>query len=169
MMSKTLEKEDLLFHVTHGLCRVSAVMAATTAASNEGSYALVPVSLNHGKVRFIIPQSSLENSGFSRLISVKQALAILEYFKTGNKKETEFGHAWTLAETIRSESCSKEPQKDKRKRQKLEHSVKGITGELAFVLNQSVGDMVGKIQKSLASSSPVNPLVLTVLANANTD
>ncbi len=168
-MNKPLEKEDLLFHVTHGLCRVSAVIAAAAAKPQEGSYSLVPVSLNHGKVRFIIPQSSLENSGFSRLISVKQALAILEYFKTGHKKESEFGHAWTLAETIRSESCSKEPQKDKRKRQKLEHSVKGITGELAFVLNNSVGDMVQKIQKNLAVSSAVNPLVLTVLANADTD
>lgn len=165
MMKKPIIKDDLLFHSVHGLCRVASINRAIPPS--EASYSLLPIPTNRAKVRFTIPLSSLENSGFSKLISVKQANAILEYFRTGEKKDSENGPAWILAEILRAESFSKDPAKDARKRQRLEQSVKGLAGELAFVLKLDMKETAAKIRKNLGSS--INPLVLTVLSNVDTD
>ncbi len=162
-MKDTIAKDDLLFHSVHGLCRVATV--TPSAQPKEVNYSLLPVSSNKGKVRFIIPESSLENSGFSKLISVKEANAILDYFKTGDKKDSECGQAWTLAETVWSESYGTEAVKDKKKRQLLERSVNGLVGELAFVLNSTLKQIAERIQRNLGAISKINPLVLTVLGN----
>ncbi len=166
-MKENIVIDDLLFHSVHGLCRVSAV--TPSAPSAEASYSLLPASSNRANVRFIVPESSLEESGFSKLISIREANAILEYFKTGDKKESECGQAWTQAMMIWSESSGKDLAKDTRKRQKLERSVKGLAGELAFVLQFTLKEIANRIQKNLGVISKINPLVLTALANVEKD
>ena len=166
-MKATIAKHDLLFHSTHGLCRVVAV--TESAQSAEISYSLLPVSSNRAKVRFIIPASSLENSGFSKPISVKEAHAILEYFKTGDKKDSECGQAWTQSVMIWTESCGKSSVKDARKRQRLERSVKGLASELAFVLKITAREIADRIQKNMGSIANINPLVLAALSNVEKD
>lgn len=166
-MKTTIAKHDLLFHSTHGLCRVVAVTQA--AESAEISYSLLPVSSNRAKVRFIIPASSLENSGFSKPISVKEAHSILEYFKTGAKKDSECGQAWTQSVMIWTESCGKSSVKDARKRQRLERSVKGLVSELAFVLKITAREIADRIQKNMGAVANINPLVLAALANVEKD
>lgn len=162
-MKESILKDDLLFHSVHGLCRVSQI--TRSGRPEEVSYSLLPVSSNKTKVRFVVPQSSMENSGFGKLISVPEANAILEYLKTGDKKDSECGQTWALAETVWSEATSKEPVKDSRKRQKLEQSVKGLAGELAYIFNITLKQVAVKIQRSLGSVSSINPLVLSALAN----
>lgn len=166
-MKETILKDDLLFHSTHGLCRVAAV--TLSARSKEADYLLLPVSANQGKVRFTIPGNSLESSGFSKLISVKEAQAILEYFKTGDKKDFKCSQAWAQAMTVCAESCGKELVKDKRQRQMLERSLKGLAGELALVLKLTLKEMAEKIQKNLEAFSKINPLVLTTLEAVSRD
>ncbi len=166
-IKETIAKDDLLFHSVHGLCRVASVSPG--AQSKESSYLLFPVPSNRAKARFTIPESLLVDSGFSKLISVKEANAILEYFKTGAKKASECGQAWTLASMIWSESLSKDPVKDTRKRQMLGRSVKGLAGEIAYVLKFTIKEVATKIQRNLGSPSKINPLVLTALANADDD
>ena len=166
-MKDAIFKDDLLFHSAHGLCRVEAVIH--DAKSEEISYSLLPVISNRGKIRFVIPQSSLEESGFGKPISVKEANAVLEYLKTGDKKDSESGQTWTLAAMIWSESHNKEILRDSRKRQRLERSVKGVAGELAFVLKVTLKEMTERIQRNLGAIANINPLVLTALANVNRD
>lgn len=162
-MKETIIKEDLLFHSVHGLCRVAEITRADQSA--ETRYSVLPVSKNLAKVRFIIPESSMEISGFSKLISTGEANAILEYFKTGDKKDSECGQTWMLAVLVWAESYNKEAVKDKRKRQRLEHAVRGLVSELAFVLNFTLKGMAERIQKNLGAIANINPLVLTALAN----
>lgn len=162
-----LAKDDLLFHATHGLCRVTAVTAS--GDSKEISYFLFPVSANRGKVRFIIPLSSFEESGFNKLISTKEANAILDYFKTGTKKESQSGQAWTQAVLVWSESSSGDRLKDKKRRQMLEEAIKSISAELAFALNQPAKETAQQILKNLGAPSKVNPLVTAVLSNVEND
>ncbi|MBI3313910.1 MAG: hypothetical protein HYZ83_06720 [Candidatus Omnitrophica bacterium] len=166
-MKETIVKDDLLFHSVHGLCRVSAVVQS--GQSKETSYALLPVLINRAKVRFVVPESSLESSGFSKLISSREADAILDYFKTGKKADSKCSQAWEQAVWIWSESYNKDSLKDARKRQKLERSVRGLSGELAYVLKMTVKEIAEKIRKNLGPVSQINPLVLTVLANADKD
>jgi RNA polymerase-interacting CarD/CdnL/TRCF family regulator len=156
-------KADLLFHSVHGLCRVAAV--TRPPVSPEVTYTLVPVAITHARVRFTVPLNSLESSGFNKLITPKQANAILEYFKTGQKKESAGGSAWLLAMMIWTESCSKESVKDVRKRQRLERSVNGLAEELALVLKTTAFDIAEKMQTNLAALTTINPLVLSALAS----
>ena len=163
-MKETVIKDDLLFHSAHGLCRVSEV--SQTRQSDDANYVILPVSANRAKVRFIVPESSLENSGFNKLISTKEAEAVLEYFKTGEKKPKKVGQVWEMAELICAESKSEETIKDSRKRQKLDQCVKGLAGEIAYVLKMTVPEVIQRMRKNLKSLSEVNPLVLTLMANA---
>ena len=166
-MTETIVKNDLLFHAVHGLCRVAAINRSVQA--KELSYTLLPVTNNKAKMRFVISESALKNAGFSKLISVKEGRAILEYFKTGKKEDSSDGQAWKLAMLIGSESCSKESVKDARKRQRVDSAVKGLTGELAFVLKMPLKEIAGTIRENLGRISDINPLVLTALTNIDKD
>ena len=167
-MTDTIAKNDLLFHPVHGLCRVST-MTRPEPPEEIPSYTLLPVSNNKAKVRFVVPGSALEESGFSKVISTADGNAILRYFKTGKKRKSEDSQAWKLAELIETEARSKDSIKDGRKRQQMDRAVKGLAGELAFVLELTVQEVVEKIQKNLEHASDVNPLVLTALANVEKD
>ena len=162
-MKAKVAKDDLLFHSVHGLCRVAAV--STPPSVPEISYTLIPVTLTHAKVRFTVPKNSLESSGFNKLIKTKDAKEILEYFRTGVKKNSAGGSAWLLAMTIWTEACSKESVKDVRRRQRLERSVHGLAEELALVLKTSAFEIAEKMQDNLSKMTVVNPVVLAALAS----
>ena len=166
-MTETIVKNDLLFHAVHGLCRVAAMTRSVQA--KELSYTLLPVTNNKAKIRFVIPESALKNSGFSKLVSAKEGHAILKYFKTGKKDDSKDSQAWKLAMLIGSESSSKESVKDARKRQQVDSAVKGLTSELAFVLKMTLKEIAGTIRGNLGRISDINPLVLTALTNIDKD
>ncbi len=161
---KAILKDDLFFHSVHGLCRVEAVTQQTK--SKETSYALVPVPSKRAKTQYIIPESSLAESGFSKLITLKNAKAILKYFETGEKKGSGDHPAWEAAELVMAESQNKSTVRDARKRQMLERSVKGLVGEIAYVFNTTLQETSNRIRKSLGSIPNINPLVLNALAHA---
>lgn len=160
-------KDDLLFHPAHGLCRIDAVTPASR--QQEISYALLPVSSDKGKVRFIIPQSAMNGSGFRKLLSRKEAQSILDYFKSGKKKPSAAGPSWELASTILTESSNREFVRDPRKRQLIEKSVQGLASELAFVLEVTSRDVAERIRKNLGPSAALHPMVSAALANVGKD
>jgi len=162
-MTDRIEKDNLFYHAVHGLCRVAEIHQKVPASGTQ--YVLLPVSNNPAKIRFVIPSGSLAASGFARLICAREAHSILEYFKTGAEKQTDPSHAWKQAAEIRLESCSKEPAKEARRRQRVDRAVRGLAGELAFVLKMTLSEIVEKIQKNLGLASDINPLVLAVLAD----
>lgn len=166
-MKTDIRKNDLLFHASHGLCRVTTI--SKSPASKEMDYSLLPVNTNHAKVRFVIPQSSFENSGFNKLISPKDAHSILEFFKTGKKKDSSSGQAWEVAEMISLESSRKDAVKDNKKQQRLSVCVKSLASELAFVLNTTVPEITEKMRKNLRAVSAIHPLVLNALVHADKD
>lgn len=163
MAKRKIIKDDLLFHSVHGLCRVDRI--TQSAPDRELSYILFPVSRNKAKVRFVIPEGSLEDSGFGLLISNKEAYAILEYFKRGGGKASGRSQAWQQAALIWFESCRKESVRDSRRRQRVDRAVRGLAGELAVVLKMTSKEIIETIKKSLGQISHINPLVLTSFAN----
>lgn len=165
VIKKTVRKDDLLFHAVHGLCRVTGV--SKRPASNEDDYALLPVSTNRAKVRFVISESSFESSGFNKLITAKDAHSILDYFRTREKKESRYGRAWQAAVMISSESERRDLVKDNRKQQRLSVSVRNLSSELAFVLNMKVPEITERIRKNLRAVSDIHPQVLHALACAD--
>ncbi len=164
-MSKKILKNEFLFHSVHGLCRVAAVKHA--APSTESSCSLTPVPQSRSRSRFTVPLDLLESSGFNRMISPKDALAILNYLKTGKKDKSAQGNAWNLAVTLRTESRSKEIIKDKRKGQQLSQLVRSLTNEMAIVMQSTYEEARIKIQENLAPDSDINPVILSALVNSN--
>ncbi len=159
--------DDLLFHSSHGLCRVSEITPASGAG--ETSYVLLPLLRNQSKSRFIIPAAMLADSGFNKLMSVREANSIMEYFKTGRKKDSDLSPTWAMAAMIHLESSSQETARDVRKRQKMAQCVKGLAGELAYVLQTTVKEICDAIRKNLELILTINPIVLVALSNAEND
>jgi RNA polymerase-interacting CarD/CdnL/TRCF family regulator len=160
----------LLYHPVHGLFLVSGTTTHQDQAGQDVlCYSLVPRISGPMKTRFIIPFSDIERSGFHEIISVKEANKLLKYLKAGNSATIQKNQTWNLAQNLLTCVEDKSKVKDQRKRQLLEHSVKGLVGELSFVFNMTLRDTADVIQKNLASSSTINPLVLTALANAGDD
>lgn len=164
-MAKQILKNELLFHSTHGLCRVATVTYA--APSIEASCSLITVPQSRSKSRFTVPLDLLSNSGFNRLVTPRDALAILDYLKTGEKKKSAQGNAWSMAETLRAEARSKEIIKDKRRGQELNQLVKSFANELTIALQSTLRETLAKIQESLEPLSKVNPVIITALTNAD--
>lgn len=164
-MLKKIRKNDLMFHSVHGLCRVAEIPKSATAAA--GNYSFVPVFQSRSKARFTVSREFLETAGFNKLISAKEANEILEYFKTGTKKASAVGGAWDLAVLLREESLSKEPMRDKRRAQKVNHSAKRLASEMAIVLQSTVREMADKIRENLEAVSKTNPMVLAALENVD--
>lgn len=179
MKTNEIEEGDLLYHAVHGLCRVEKLLKQRQEGKEVLCYALVPKIMTRMKTRFIIPAAGLEASGFHILVSRKRANEILDYLKNGECKEVSEAEVspktsspalphrtWDLAEVILSFSSGKFEAKDQRKRQMLERSVKGLVGELASVFNITPKEAAVKVQRSLGSSSKVNPSVLAALVHA---
>ena len=164
-MTTKILKNELLIHAVHGLCRVAEITKKTKDV--DAACALRPVSQSRSKARFTVPLDLLESSGFNRMVSSKDALEILEYLKTGKKKESAVGNAWTLAVTLRAEARSKDISKDKRKGQQLNSLVKSLTNELSIVLPATVPETLEKMQESLAPVSKINPLILAAFSNVD--
>lgn len=164
-MLKKIRKNDLMFHSVHGLCRVAEIPKG--GALPENNYSFVPVFRSRSKARFTVSKDFIETAGFNKLISAKEAAEILEYFKTGNKKDPAPGSAWELAVLLREESFSKEPQRDKRKVQRVSHSAKRLSNELAIVLQSTVREMADQIKQNLELVSKVSPMVAAALENVD--
>ena len=172
-MTRTLEIEEgeLLYHAVHGLCRMDEVIEQGQSGKKVRCYSLVPQPNNNKmKTRFVIEISQIEVSGFHPLVSLDEANKILDYLKPSSpKKVTGQNQTWELAQAILTFSQDAAAGKDQRKRQMLHQSVKGLLGELAYVMKLNLKDTAAKIQKSLGNSSKVHPLVATALEQASED
>lgn len=179
---RPIAEGDLLYHAVHGLCRVDEINKQIQSGKPALYYSLVPKAAGHMKTRFVIPAGDIEISGFHRLVSPVEANKILNYLKTGNKKTVSpavtpkdvappipQNQAWGLARTIVAFSHEKFEARDQRKRQMLERSAQGLVGELALVFKITLKETAAKVQKSLGSTSRINPSVLAALAEAGGD
>lgn len=164
-MSKKILKSELMFHGAHGLCRVTELTKKT--ATTSATCSLRSMSQSRSKARFTVPVDMLEAAGFNKLVSAKEAAAILDYFKTGDKKEFKQGHAWTVAIMLREESCSKVPMKDKLKARKLGVLVRSLVSELAIALQLTFDETIFKIKENLETVSKINPLILASLIHVS--
>lgn len=179
MAQEQIIQGDLLFHAVHGLCRVNEIMKQSESGEKVVCYSLVPKVVERMKVRFIITAGNMEASGFHLLVSLKEANEILQYLKAGNtgarlKLEavsslSQENQIWVLAKALLSFAHDNWDAKDKRTRQMLDRSAKGLVGELAFVFKMTLEEMAEKIRKSLGEVSTINPLVLGALAHVGVD
>ncbi len=166
MTSKKIAEGDLLYHTAHGLCRVDRVVHENRLGKEVLCYALVPKIKNRMKVRYVIPHDEIEASGFHTLVSIKEANGILDYLKAGDDTAVQTNQTWILAQNLLGFSSEKIGAREQRKRQILEHSARGLVGELAYVLKMTLEETVDLVRKSLGKISRINPPVLAALVHA---
>ncbi|HOW88081.1 MAG TPA: hypothetical protein PKV84_05455 [Candidatus Omnitrophota bacterium] len=177
MKKEKIMNGDLLFHPVHGLCRVDRITPSSSSDHRGPSYSLVPKIAARMKSRFIISAADMEVSGFHGLVSPKEANKILHYLKAGNGKgrpaaetpSSPQAQAWNLAHGLLSLAYDKFEAKDQKKRQALEHSAKGLVGELSCVFKWTLKETACRIRKSMGRTSRINPSVLSALTLAGED
>jgi len=118
------------------------------------------------KARFVVAASDLEVSGFHKVISSRGANKILNYLKAGDGRAEQLDQTWVLARNILSFIKGKPNPRDQRQRQLLEHSVKGLVGELACALQLGLKETATLIKKNLARTSKRNAPVIAALDRA---
>ena len=173
MKKQKISNGDLLYHSTHGLCRVERVTGGDSSDREGLSYSLVPKVVAKMKSRFVISATDMEISGFHGLVSPKEANKILLYLKAGNEQSrsetgvpaTSEEQAWGLARSLQAFAHDKFEAKDQRKRQALERSARGLVGELSCVFKTTLKKTADRIQKSLGRTR-INPSVLSALTLA---
>lgn len=176
MKKAKISNGDLLYHSTHGLCRVERVTRSSSPGQGGLSYSLVPKVAARMKSRFVISAADLEASGFHGLVSPKEANKILNYLKAGHGKSlpgtdsslNPQNQAWGLAQALQAFAHDKFEAKDQRKRQALERSARGLVGELSCVFKTTLKKTADRIQKSLGRAN-INPSVLSALTLAGED
>lgn len=160
---KAIARKDLLFHAVHGLCLVDRVTEEMRGGKKVACYSLVPKVMSKMKVRFLLTEPDLEASGFHKVISAQEASKILDYLKVGDDKSEQTEQPWILARNILCFSKDKLKARDQRKRQLLEYSVRGLSGELASALGLSLKELALRIEKSLSKILKSDLLVFTTL------
>ena len=70
---------------------------------------------------------------------------------------------------ISSESVRKDLIKDNKKQLRLNQCMKGLSSELAFVLNLEIPEITGRIRKNLRVLSAIHPQVQNALTYAEKD
>ena len=166
MLSKRIAEGDLLYHTVHGLCRMDRVIHENRLGEEILCYALVPKIKYRMKLRFVIPLNEVKESGFHALVSTKEAHGILDYLKAGDSTTVQTNQTWILAQNLLCFSSEKIGARDQKKRQILEHSARGLVGELAYVLKMTLEETVDLVRRSLGKISCINPPVLAALAQA---
>ncbi len=166
MTPPTLSRQDLLFHPSHGLCRVDTVTRKRGNGPSVLCYSLVPKVMSRMKVRFVVAAPDLRASGFHKIISAREAKKILDYLKAGDGRAEQSDQTWALARNILSFSKERSNPRDQRQRQLLEHSVKGLVGELACVLQLDLKKTTSLVRKNLAHASRENAFVIAALGRA---
>jgi RNA polymerase-interacting CarD/CdnL/TRCF family regulator len=169
MMPTGIVQGSLLYHAAHGLCCVKQLSQQKESGKNALFYALEPKATNKMKIRFLVPASGMEASGFHSLVPTTVANRIMKYLKDGDTSTLaqECTHeAACLAREILTFSHGDKTVKDQRNRQRMERLVHGLVGELSVVLKQTTKDTAKMIQKSLGDPSKINPLVVSALTNA---
>ena len=165
IVRKALIKGQLLFHATHGLCRVDKV----NLEEGEIVYVLLPVLQQYAKARFLIPQKTFEHSGFNQLLAVSESQSLLDFFKNGKPKKAKLSPVWEMAVFIMAASRNLENAKDWKMRDQLNKSVKSIVGQLACSLKLNIWEICELIRDKLKEHSAINPGVLEALAKAESD
>ena len=77
-------KGDILYHATHGLCRVKGVVERSILGESDFCYYLEPERIGKVNARFFVALNRIHEAGFHRPLTADRAKKILDYLKKGH-------------------------------------------------------------------------------------
>ena len=169
----------LLYHSSHGPCRVTDIIKQTQSGKDQYYYSLESRQARFRKARFLIDTNQVETSGFHPAISSKEANKILNYLETSDPNDRELGHQqpkvvlrlieenapWAFSRVILIFSREKDGKGAKGKREMLGRAAKGLVYELSFALEITEEEALLRMKKSLKRNAKVNPWVLDTISS----
>ena len=181
MMTKKLayQRGCLLYHSSHGPCRVRDIIKQTQAGKDQYYYSLESKQPRFRGAKFLIDSNQVETSGFHPAISSKEAKRILDYLKTSDPKDRGLGKdqpkeilrliqenaPWSFARVVLIFSRENDGKGAKGKREMLGRAAKGLLFELSFALEISEEEGLSKMKQSLKRNSRVNPWVIDTISS----
>ncbi len=173
----------LLYHSTHGPCRITDIIKQPQSGKDQFYYSLESKLPNCRGARFLIDSDQVEASGFHLAISPKEANKILGYLKTRDLNNCGLGKEqsevilglirentpWTFSRVILIFSLEKDGKAAKGKREMLDRAAKGLIRELSFALEIPEEETFSRMKKSLKRSQKTNPWVLDTISHSLVD
>ena len=180
-MTKKLayQRGSLLYHSSHGPCRVVDVIKQTQSVKDKYYYSLESKQPRFRGARFLIDTDQVETSGFHPAISPKEANRILSYLNTSDPEDRQLGDKqpkvilgliqenapWSFARVIQIFSRERDGKGAKGKREMLGRAARGLVLELSFALEIPEEEALVKMRKSLQRSAKVNSWALETLSS----
>lgn len=173
------QRGSLLYHSSHGPCRVKDVVKQTQSGKEQYYYSLESKQTRFRGAKFLIDIDQVKTSGFHPAISQQEANKILDYLETNDPNDRELGITqpkvvlhligentpWTFSRVILIYSREKDGKGAKGKREMLSRAVRGLVNELSFALEIPEEETLVKMKKSLKHSSKVNSWVLDIISS----
>lgn len=180
-MTKKLayQRGHLLYHSSHGPCRVKDIIKQTQSGKDQYYYSLESKEARFRGARFLIDTNQVETSGFHPAISPKEANQILDYLGTSDPNDLKLGEKQpkvilsliqensprAFARVILIFSREKDGKGAKGKREMLGRAARGLLLELSFALEIPEEEALIRMKKSLKRSAKVNPWVLETISS----
>ena len=169
----------LLYHSSHGPCRVKDIIKETQSGKDQYYYSLESKQPRFRGAKFLIDSDQVETSGFHPAISPKEANQILDYLKTSDPEDRKLGEKqpkvildliqknapWAFAKVVSIFSREKDGKGAKGKREMLGRAARGLILELSFALEIPEEEGLVRMKKSLKRSARVNPWVLDTISS----
>src|SRR3989338_457831 len=184
-MTKKLayQRGFLLYHSSHGPCRITDIVKQTQSGKDQYYYSLESKQPRFKGAKFLVDSDQVEASGFHLAISQKEANEILDYLKTSDpsnhglgKKQSEMilglirkNTPWAFSRVILIFSLEKDGKAAKGKREMLDRAAKGLIRELSFTLEIPEEEAFSRMKKSLKRSQKVNSWVLDTISHSLVD
>ncbi|MBI4372173.1 MAG: hypothetical protein HY585_00410 [Candidatus Omnitrophica bacterium] len=179
-MTKKLpyQRGHLLYHSSHGPCRVKDIIKQTQSGKDQYYYSLESKQPRFRGAKFLIDTNQVQTSGFHPAISPKEANQILDYLKTSDPDDLKLGEKQpkvilsliqenaprAFARVVSIFSREKDGKGAKGKREMLGRAARGLLLELSFALEIPEEEALTRMKKSLKSNSRVNPWVLETIS-----
>jgi RNA polymerase-interacting CarD/CdnL/TRCF family regulator len=184
-MAKKLayQRGFLLFHSSHGPCRITDIIKQTESGGGQYYYSLESKQPRFKRARFLVDSDQVEASGFHLALSPKEANQILDYLKTSDPSNRGLGKEqsemilglikkntpWAFSRVILIFSLEKDGKAAKGKREMLDRAAKGLIRELSFALEIPEEEAFFRMKKSLKRSKKTNPWVLDTISHSLVD
>lgn len=180
-MTKKLayQRGFLLYHSSHGPCRVKDIIKQTQSGKDQYYYSLESKQPRFRGAKFLIDTNQVETSGFHPAISQKEANQILDYLKTSDPEDCELGERqpkvvlslihentpWAFARVVLIFSREHDGKSAKGKREMLGRAARGLALELSFALEIPEEEGLIRMKKSLKYNGKVNSWVLDTISS----
>ncbi len=175
----TYKRGHLLYHSSHGPCRVKDIVKQTQSGKDQYYYSLESKQPRFRGAKFLIDSEQVETSGFHPAISPKEANRILDYLKKSDPEDRILGDKqpkvilnliqenapWSFARVVSIFSREKDGKGAKGKREMLGRAAKGLVLELSFALEIPEEEGLDRMKRSLKRNSKVNPWVLDTISS----